>query len=534
MIGQLVLKELQHNSSNNLKWYKKILPLISSLFLLTIFVMLEILVYSLIYKKVQIYEGFNKSLYIILIFIITLGIIISLIPNIIKMFFNDKSEKIIYSTTPITTYDILFSKVIALTIKTFFILLTSIFVIGCCYGYLTKLIFTYYILLFICIFILSIFIVGCGLLLSIPCYYVSLYIKKNKIFTLITTFLMASLIAILYTMTLYLFINLVKDSSLDDIFNSENVLILQKISERLYPITNMVNITIFKDIDLNFVIFFVISLVIFIISLILFRLYLRKYYKSNDSINKYKIPENLNFKIVNPNKAIINKELSLAFSKQDGLFSYLILIILEPFLIYGVISGVNLIFTIGNFNYITTLYPYIFLSVDTILIMLFIAFINMSSSISLEKEKDTLMILKTTPISFKKQMFIKIMVIFSLSMISYLISLIILLSTKQISFISFLFNLLIGGTLILILNFISLFNDLKHKKNNMTYLYGFIYPLIIVILGVITSLFFNKNIQPYIFYTTILLINIIILLTLYLIFNKFINKMFIDYEGGKR
>ena len=203
---------------------------------------------------------------------------------------------------------------------------------------------------------------------------------------------------------------------------------------------------------------------------------------------------------------------------------------------FSVVSAVNLIFNTGNLNYISTLFPAIFLTVDIILIMLFIAIINTTSSMSLTKEKNTLIIMKTLPVSYFKQLLIKISVPTILSFISYLVTILALVIFNEISYIDFAFLILVGALSILLLNLISLYNDLKSKSKSslMTVIISFIFPLFAVGVGVLLSLLVEAEFETLVFFASIIVLEILVILFFVIKVKSRVTKLFMKYEGEAR
>ena len=196
----------------------------------------------------------------------------------------------------------------------------------------------------------------------------------------------------------------------------------------------------------------------------------------------------------------------------------------------------NLIFGTGNLNYISTLFPSIFLTVDVILIMLFIAIINTTSSMSLIKEKNTLIIMKTLPVSYFKQLLIKISVPTILSFISFFVSILALVIFNEISLVDFAFLILVGGLSIILLNIIALYSDLKSKNKSslLTVLISFVFPLFAVALGALLSLLVEAFLETVIFFLSIIALELIVISFFVIKIKSRVTKLFMKYEGEAR
>ena len=168
MIGQLILKEFQTNSLFKTHGIKRVISIISSIMLLAFFICLEILIYSLIYNKINVYADLNDSFFIVLIFAITILGILGYVPITQKTFFNSESERLIYSTLPLTSYDIILSKGVNLYTKLLIFNLSTSYVFGATYAYIRSSNFTFYIIFFFMMLLLTFLMEGVPFLLVIP------------------------------------------------------------------------------------------------------------------------------------------------------------------------------------------------------------------------------------------------------------------------------------------------------------------------------------------------------------------------------
>ena len=113
-------------------------------------------------------------------------------------------------------------------------------------------------------------------------------------------------------------------------------------------------------------------------------------------------------------------------------------------------------------------------------------------------------------------------------LIGNLISLLILVITKEITGLSFLFLLMIGLFILLILNLSSIYTDLKMKNGFISVLLDFILPIFYVMVSFILSLFIDLNESYY--YLIIIGCLIITLIGLLINYNKRIEDGFIKHE----
>lgn len=536
MIARLFIKEFKQTSFLAKKGVKKIINLISSLLLLALFIALEVVLYTNIFDKVNVYTGFNDALFIIISFALFIAGIFSLVPIIYNAFFKNTKERIILGTSPASTFDIIFAKALNIFFKSLLFTFSTIFALSVAYGVKSKADFLFFVLMFFNSLAIAILIETFAFILVIPFREIRKVISRFKIVSFIVMMVFLIALALLYGLILNLFVNLIRNDDIGSLFTTDNVELMKNISNYLWPVSSAINLAKVNEVNLNFVI--ILSFIVFtlVIAIFAFNRYLTNYYQGVNVFNKSKKRHIFSVKLTSIEGALIRKEFNLALSNSDGIFSYISLIILEPFLVFSVISAVNLIFNTGNLNYISTLFPAIFLTVDVILIMLFIAIINTTSSMSLTKEKNTLIIMKTLPVSYFKQLLIKISVPTILSFISYLVTILALVIFNEISYIDFAFLILVGALSILLLNLISLYNDLKSKSKSslMTVLISFIFPLFAVGAGVLLSLLVEAEFETLVFFASIIGLEILVILFFAIKVKARVTKLFMKYEGEAR
>ena len=536
MISELVLKEIKQNSFLAKKGYKKIFSLISSIFLLALFIFIEVILYLNIYDKVNVFANLNASLFSIVLFILFIFGTISSINMFYKAFFKNEKEKIILGTSPVSTYDVILAKSINIYLKLLIFSFSTIFVFSLTYGLKGELGFLFHCLMFFSTLLMALLMLLLGAIFVIPFFEIKKIVTRYKLISFIFVIVFLVLASLLYASILNLFVNLIRDDDIGVLFTTERVELLNEVAKYLYPVSSFIEFSNLENMNINFVIILAFVIILYSISIFIFSKYLTAFYEGRLERNVKKRSSNYQIKLTSLTRALVEKELHLAISNSEGIFSFLSLVIIEPFIIFSVVSAVNLIFSTGNLNYISTLFPSIFLVTDVLLILLFLAVINTQSSLSLTKEKDTLLVMKTMPVSYFKQLLIKVLVPSIISFVSYLISIIILVSFGEIDLISFIFLLLIGAFTIMLLNLSSLYNDLKMKgaSSLLTLTLGFVLPLVSVVLGAALSLLVEAEQEIYVFFSAILALDIIALLFFIIKIKSRVTNLFMKYEGEAR
>ena len=446
--------------------------------------------------------------------------IFSLVPITYNAFFKNQKERIILGTSPASSFDIIFAKALNIFFKSLLFVFSTMFPLMVAYGVKSEVDFVFFVLMFFTFLGVGVLIETFAFLLVIPFREIRKIVSRYRIISFIVMMIFLILLALLYGGVLNLFVNLIRNDDIGSLFTVDNVEVMKTVSSFLYPIKNIIELSKVNEVNLNFVIFISFIIFSFVIALFTFNKYLLNYYQgANVFINrkKHKI---FSIRLSSIEGALIRKEFNLALSNSDGIFSYISLIILEPFLVFSVIS----------------LFPSIFLTVDVILIMLFIAIINTTSSMSLIKEKNTLIIMKTLPVSYFKQLLIKISVPTILSFISFFVSILALVIFNEISLIDFAFLILVGGLSIILLNIIALYSDLKSKNKSslLTVLISFVFPLFAVTLGALLSLLVEAYLETVIFFLSIIALELIVISFFIIKIKSRVTKLFMKYEGEAR
>lgn len=515
------------------------MTILSYLISMTAIVTLECYIYISLFDKANIFTGFNRYFLVLIDAILFLLNIVFLIPSVDKCFFKNAKERFIFVSRPIRDTDVLIAKSFYLYIKSFVFTLLTVFPVTLCYGVKMSSPFIFYLTLFYMPFILSFVALMAAMLLCIPYHEITKIFKRKKFFLLIFALIAGYLLSYAYSLLLNLFVSLVQNASLNNIFTTYNINLIQELSSYLWPIYNILQIAFYREYALQ--VFWLILIIAgsFLLGVIPFMFYysfsLKRTLVEKKKRRTY-LTNQLHLSSVN--YALIKKEFLLVTSKnEDSIFSYSTLIALQPFLVYLVISALNIIFHSGNLNYIRTLFPAIYSTIDGVMIFLFLSVIN-GAVLSLNNEKLTIKKMKTMPVGFTRQLLIKFLVPFTLSSLSFLLTDIVLVSTGQISWVSFILLFFNGVCMIALLNFMSLYSSLKKRKNGdlLTIVIDFLAPVIFVLISALSTIFIDfpsSLISDFFFFGLILILELILLTPFILMMRKKFAQLLLFYDGGE-
>ena len=535
MVRTLFERELRSRFFPAKRGRKLFFSLFSTLFFTALFVSLIVFVDLRISTQLQSYSGFNRSFYDFVLFIVLLLGIVFALPTMHSSFFPDEKERIILGSRPVSIRDIVLTKSAIAFVKNSLFLLVTYLPLSCVYGALGKESFLFYFLVVLFLPLFSLLLTGIGLLFLVPYHEVFLFLKSYPLLSFLLTICCSFLLAYLYSLFLGLFVDLIQNSSLDMLFTTERMESMKRISHFLYP-TSFLSLTFTRESGVSFLFFFLFLLFFWGTGYPLLTLALKRDYKKGKRRERNRSYFALPVHLRSPEKALLRKELSLVLSRSDGFFSFVSLVAVEPFLIYLVVSSINVIFQSGNLTFIRTLFPNILLLIDVLLILLFLSIINATSSLSLKKEGNNILTMKTLPVSPKRQLLSKMAVPLSFSLFSYLVSLVVLLSTKEISLLSFFLLIAVGFLFLLSLSLSTLHLDLRKSKGDFySLIVDFLLPLFFVLLSFVLTLLPGLKDKPeWTFYGFLILFLLLLSGILLFLFLRKSDRLFLKYEGGRK
>ena len=468
--------------------FKKNLPSrLLSLLLLAGFVFLEVFIFRSTLVKILPYSRAPEALLTLFLFIISLLMSLIATGQARKLFFNKKDMEQL-AAYPIDSADLITSKLLFLFVAQYFTGMLFSFPVLIAYGTVFSKAPFYYFLAVLYPLFMSVQEIGLALILVYPYHLLAEYLRKHLVIQLLTAFVVLGGLAFLYSRVLSVFIQLVASDSLDSLFTTANLAALTSLKEKLIPTVFLLNAYLygsFKDL-LPFITMsigvLILGLVITISSYNAFRTL---------TISEKGSTSKVNLKVLSPLKALIVKELSILFKDSDYLFSYIGLLAVEPYLAYLVISALNTIFTNGVMAYYMTVMPSFIPLIDILLLMLFSVLIAQGADSFIGGEGGNIRLMKTLPIKPGKQLAIKVLVPYSLSLLSLVITLLVLFIEKTISWQVFVFGFIICALFLLTYDLISLYEELKggDKKRERVFssLYSYLLPTVSFLASILAS-----------------------------------------------
>ena len=485
----LLFKDIRIQFLGDSNFKKKLVKLFIMILLMGALAFVIAFIFTNVIKKVDVYKGAATAYLTLFLAIVSILMIILNVLRAYKLFFNKKDIEIL-TTEPVTNSQIIGSKMI-------YILLMH---------YVTSLIFVYPIFIsyalnqgrsalfyFITIFypLLSfLFEGGIALLLVYPFKLIIDYLKKHLIIQFIVS---------LYSKVLSLFMTLVVNNNINQLFTTSAIKSVTKFTSGMVPVVFLVQF--FLGIGVKILPYICIAAGIFLLGITL-TIFAFNYFRNVTFANpNRKLKESK--KIPSLPMMLIKKELIVLFKDSNNIFSFSGLLIIQPFLMYMVISSINGVFRSGSFQFYSLIIPNIVEILDIALMMLFTIIINTGANSYISNEMKTIRVLKTIPIEPEKQLLYKVLVPFVLSLLSLIISVIVLLACKTISPVHIIFGFILSLAMLVVFEIVSLREEMKIRANKpkssfLSTIYAYVIP--IVFLGISVLFTYNKVsvIVPYI------------------------------------
>lgn len=466
---------------------KKVISIVFTVLMLVVFIGIEVFLFSTIIKDVKTFPGASDVYLTLFLFIISCIMIILNTLTAAKLFFNKKDVEQL-TRYPVTNSQIILSKLVfmfAMHYATSFMFTYPLFV---SYGQILGRAPLYY---FITLFypLLSFLVEGgVAMLLVYPFKLTTDFLKKHVLVQFIVAIVFMFGACYLYSHVLSIFMNLVVNNNINLLFTSETITKLSLLVSKFIPINFLASF--FLGQSRKIFLYLCIGLGIFLIGTSV-SIFAFNYFRNITIANEVKERKG-NIKPLSIKKSLIKKELVLLFKDSNNIFSYAGLLIVQPFLLYLVVTALNNVFSSGTFAYYLIALPYFMPVLDIVLIMLFSVIINSGANNYISNEKHTVRIMKTMPISVFTQLTIKVGVPYILSCISLIFSTTVLFVSKTISLQTYLCSTLLTIVLLAVYELIALKEELsiRFKKPKSTFLssmYSYLLPLSFLAISLLLS-----------------------------------------------
>ena len=465
----LLMKDFRLMFSRDKNGAKSLVHILLSAFFITCFVAIEIFLFSEILKRIGKFNGAPTSFITLFLIVISVFMTVSGVFQAKKLFFNEQDIHQL-SNLPVTNSMMILSKLIFLFIVHYATSLLFEFPIFIAYGRnFGKPMLFYYKALFYPM-LSSIFELGIALLFVYPVWMFMQYLKKHVVLEFCLSVGLIFLLAYPYSIILNTFVKLVTNNELILLFTEESIAALTRLVEYFIPINFLADVFIKNMGTTRMLPYLAISGGIFMLGLtITVFTFHRVRNVSNASKPK---PPRATYKLRSRIYGLVKKEIILLTQNSDYVFSFSGLLMVQPFLLYLIVSAMNAIFSSGTFLYYKTLFPNFVALVDVFLVIMVTLIINGGATRYIAIEERTIKNLKTIPVDYRIQLMIKLLIPYALSAIFLVVSLLVLCISGTMTIITAVFSLLLTLTVTFVFDVISLREELniRHGKPRSTFL----------------------------------------------------------------
>lgn len=484
----LLIKDFRLMFGNKQSLSKRIVSVLFSVLFFVAFIVVEVFLFRTILKTISSIKYASTAFLTLFLFITTVLITIGNLFQAKRLFFDAKDIEQL-SNRPVSNTQIILSKLLYLFLIHFATSMMFEYPLFVAYGLLAnKTPLFYYLCLFYPIATFF-FEMGVALLLVYPLWLFTRFIKRHFLLEMAVSLVLICGLTVVYSYVLDIFIKMVADNDLISLFSQESINKFIKFQQHAFPANFLIDI-FFNKRTVALIPFLCISFGIFGmgISVAIFAFNYVRNISATVTVNKKARP----YKSKSITSALIKKEFSLIAKNSDYIFSYTGLLMVQPLLLYFVTKSINTVLSSGTIQYFALLVPGLIDYVDILLVMLFTVIINQGANSYITMEERTIKNMKTIPVPFGKQLFIKVSIPFVLSSVSLVVSCVVLWATKTISFQLMLFSLLISVILLFVFQIISLWEELsirhgKPRSTSMSSLFSYLLPIVYAITAVVLS-----------------------------------------------
>lgn len=480
-----------------------------------VLIFVETIIFTNIINKIKVYDNAVDALFNIFLFIIAILLTFVCLFTARKLFFNEQ-DNMQLQTFPISNTKKIISKLLFLTLIMYFFNLLFALPLFIAYGIsFNKMMFYFYGSIYYPLFI-YIFQAGVSLILLIPFNQLHVFLKKHIVVQIFLVIVLGLALSLGYGYVLNLFVNLVTNSGGNSLFTKERIDLITKIGKNLFPVNLLAEVFVTKSAKNTQKIFTYLAFSggLFIIGVTILNYFYNRFtYQQNYTVDRKKKHQHI-VKVTTPIKALIKKELIIMFRNSNLIITFTSLIFIEPFLNFFIVRSINTIFSSGSLLYFSLVIPNLAFSTDLLLVLLISAMVSMGGTNYISNEDKNVRMMKTYPVSAKKQLGIKLLIPFvTLSIFSFFSACVLCIS-KQISFINSIYLLVLNIMFIGLLNLISLYEELKLNMNGsrstlLSTLATYLVPLMIFAIFLLSSYFRINNI--YAFLITIFAVSLLFL-----------------------
>lgn len=463
----LLLKDFKLMLGSKKSLQGQILSAVFSVFFFAILIVVEVFLFRAILQTISKIKGAQSAFLTVFLCITAVIITIGDLFNAKRLFFDSKDIEQL-SSRPVSNGQIIVSKMLYSFFLHYITSITFEYPLLFSYGQMIGKAPIYYFATLFYPFATFFFEAGVALMLVYPVWLFSKFLKKHFLIELGVSLVAIFGLSLAYSYVLDIFITLVSQNGLAQLFSQSSIETLIKFEKFAFPVNFLKDIFINKS-RAAFFPFALISVGVFGMGVSV-SVYAYNHVR-NVAFSTAVLSKKHTYKPVSVTKALINKEFSLIAKNSDYTFSFTGLLIVQPMLLTFVIRSMNATLSAGTIQYFTALVPGLKEYVDLLFVMLFTVVINQGANSYVTMEERTVKNMKTIPVAFSKQLFIKVAIPFTMSFISCFASVLTLLISGTLTFKTAAFAFLVTVLLLFIFDVVSLWEELniRHGKPRSTF-----------------------------------------------------------------
>ena len=440
---------------------KRLLSIILRVLVLGIVVAVELFLFTAILDKIGHYSRAPRAFMVLFLLVVTVFMTVSSIFQAKKLFFNERDINQL-AIHPITNSMQVFSKLVLLFLVHYASSFIFVFPLFVAYGSMFGRSMMFYYMALFYPAASFVFEVGIALVFVYPVWYILQYLRKHVLLEFSLSVALLFGLSWIYSTVLGAFVDLVANNEVNTLLSTESIDTLVEIEQYFVPLNYLFDVFVDgrRGQILNYISF---SGAIFIIGLTLTIITFHRV-RNISSDAKLTAPK-VRYKLRSVSFSLVKKELALITRNPDYIFSFSGLLIVQPFLLYLVIVAMNAVFSSGTLLYYTSLFPNFVSVVDVFIVMMFTTIISAGANQYISMEERTVKNLKTIPVSYKKQLYVKMLIPMTLSATSLLISVLVLWISGVFTVITALYAFLLALTLLFVFDVVSLSEELKIRRN---------------------------------------------------------------------
>lgn len=303
---------------------------------------------------------------------------------------------------------------------------------------------------------------GAALILVYPYKLLSDFLKKHAWVQFAVAVVVIFGLCYIYSILLNLFVTLVASNNFDAIINTDTVNMLISAKRFMVPIGWLVDL--FFDGNLRMLgIYLCVALGVFLLGTMLCIISFN--YLRSVSFNSHVRARKFKYKTRSVTRALFKKEFVLLFKDSGNLFSFTGLILVQPFLVYLIVTSINTIFRSGIFAYYVALMPNFLPIIDMLMVILISLIISQGANSYISSEGKNIRLIKLFPVGILRQIAIKVALPLMFAAGSVLCSYAVLCIFGGMKVSEALFGLFITLLIQVLFSIISLYEELRVRHD---------------------------------------------------------------------